>query len=245
MAYTPTQLEVAAGRMVDLAFPAQTTPSRSERIAQFEMAQGELARLSQEAYLDLTSGNEFHHAAIVPLGIYATRTALESYIKTDHVGLEVADLVAEELQELCTHLHPRIKKSPKDGQTLGFAAEPGVANMIWSGIAEQRLGLKYGFLMGVCGHDRRRSGLKRDVDMVVKADDSHKHVLRKVQIKASSKRARSIYDDDIIVIAAQDLVGTPHVDEAVIKLLGWNNVRPDQKAPAYRRLEEKLKLVRK
>jgi len=245
MSYSPTQFEIAAGRMVDLAFPTQRTPSRQERVAEFEVAVADLAHLSQEALTELANTSGLHHAALVPLGIYATRVALASLIKADKVDYEIARLVAEELQELCSHLRPSINLSPKDGQTVGFAAELGVANMIWTGIAEKQLDLSYGLLMGISGYDRRRSGLKRDVDLVAKANDSGRQARRKVQIKTSSKHARNIYDDDIVVVAAQDLVKARRPVDAVVKLLDWNNVDSIQRISTFRALEGKLNFKQK
>lgn len=244
MIYLPTPIEAAAERMVNSAFPLDFTPTRAERVNAFECAQSDLARLSVEEVFNISNNTPPAYTALVPLGVYATRDAIESLVRKDRVDYDLAPVIAEELQTLCTFLKSRMKLNSDGGKTLGFAAELGTANMVWAGIAEGELGLSHSILMGCRGYDKKHDGLKRDIDMVIRANAKGKQGRKNVQIKASSKRARNIYDSDITVITTQDVVGTRTPDEAVAKLLKWDRIEPEIKVGVYRRFESILGVKR-
>ncbi len=242
MIYPITPIEDAAARMVNAALPLHGTPPRAERIENFERAQADLARLSVEAVFEIDNNHPPAYSAFVPLGIYATREALSSLTRQDKVDPAVSASVSGELQEISSYLRKKTSLLADKGLTLGFAAELGMVNMIWAGIAEGELDVSYAALLGVSGLETESVGLKKDVDLIVRANGSGK-ARKRVQLKTSRKRAGNIYDDSVTVLTAQDIVSTSTPVEAVAKLLNWSTVSEEIRLRTYRNLEVRLGIL--
>lgn len=242
MIYQPSPLEFAAARTVEAAIPLGCTPPRLERRMNFHDAQADLARLSTETVIAISETGDVNPKTIVPLGIYATRDALASIVETDSVDHLTAGRVADELQVLCNFfLKNRIDLHSRDGNILGYSAELGIANMIWAGIADCELGLSYGILMGESGVKTDVVGPRTDVDLITRSSSPNKMGRKKVQVKASTRRAGHVYSEDITVIAAQDLIETETPFEAVAKLLKWEKVKTSLKSRVYKNLQARLR----
>lgn len=233
-------LHSASSAMAEAALPMSCTPPRAVRVARFEAAQSELAGLCVETIFGINKKSEPDFNCFVPLGIYATREALSSLVQTDDVDHSKSSEVSEELQTVCDFLKNKIHLTANNGNTLGYAAELGITNMIWAGISEGQLGLKYGILLGKSGLEIDHYGLKKDVDLAARTQAGCKQPRKKIQVKASRKRAKQIYDDNIDVVTAQDIVNTSSPEEAVAKLLKWDRVNSDVKTQSYRRLSTVL-----
>lgn len=238
MIYSSRSLEGAAEKMVEAAIPMHSTPSRLDRVANFEAAQASLAQHTIDTVFRATNQRGLESTAIIPLGVYATREVLYSLARTDKVGFSVAGRTADELQALSAFSKRRIDLNA--GKPLGFAAELGIANMLWSGIADGELDLNYVVLLGRNGYEKDHNGLRGDVDLLVRTNGSGKQARKRLQIKASSKKAQYIYSDGITVVTAQDIVGTHTPTEAVSKLLKWDSVSPNLKTDVYRKFEARL-----
>lgn len=237
---TPEQ--VFSQGMVEAAFPPLTTPPRRERLEAFDMSCSAMAGLAVDAIFDLDKSRPMEHELIVPMGIYATRSALQSLVQKDTVDFATAVEVADELQDLCTFLKNKNQTAGCEGTNLGFFAELGMANMIWSGIAEGELDLKYCVMTGTHGYEKDHSGLRGDVDLIVRTGGNGKSARKQIQVKASRKRQSEIYDDGITVVTSQDVVDTRTPQDAVSKLVNWKNQTEVLKTATYARFSSRLGL---
>lgn len=222
----------AADRMLLAAVPRSSTPPRKERLEVFEEASSNLARLISESDIFLKDPSPSTYHAIIPLGIYATREALSSLTSQDRVDAGTSKKVSQEIQDVCDFTRRRLFDPQPYGDTLGMSAELGIANMLWRGIGDGILDAEYALLLGNTGKSDNCIGAKKDTDILLKSSRSR----FKLQVKASERRARSIYSQDITVVTAQGLVGTRSTSGAVRKLLSWDRANDDLKYSVYRRL---------
>jgi len=239
MAYEHLPIELAAGQLVEAAIPRNETPSRFDRLTNFENAQSALSRLCVDTVFGISKNNDADHNVIVPMGIYATREVLYSLAQKDKVDFSEADKTSHELQSLSTFLLRKINFHNDGGKTLGFAAELGVANMIWAGIADAELGLSYAALLGINGYEKDHNGPKGDIDLIVRHSGAKKNSGKvQLQIKASSSKSKAYYKDGIKVITAQDLVNKETPIKSVVKLLNWKAATPEEKNNIYERFNQ-------
>lgn len=232
MYFKPTPHEIAAMHMVNAALPQRSTPPRIDRITSFEKAEIKLNNFHDFILND--NEKEIRYSAIIPLGIYATREALSSLVHTDKVDRSLSGRVSDELQKFSTKVHEKVDyKKPKNGHIFGVVAELATANMIWTGIASEELSLDYAVLMGRSGFEKSNCGLKKDNDITIHTIEPNKPTRKKLQIKASSKRASAIYDDSIFLVTVQSLFTNKSPKEAVSTLLNWENVDDISKNRVY------------
>lgn len=239
MSYIHSPIEIAAGRAVEAALPRYETPSSIDRLANFEYAMDDLTNLSVDTVFSISKSQSAEHSVIVPLGIYATRDALASLVRTDTVNYKVAVKTSDELRILSSFLLHKMSMRTDEGRSFGFAAELGIANMVWEGITECKLGLSYGLLMGTNGYEKDHSGPKGDIDLIVKPYNSGQ---KKIQIKASSNKANAYYKKGIQVITAQDLVGKQNPEKSIVKLLNWKTASSEEKDVIYERFRKLIGL---
>ncbi len=244
MVSTLVSMESAAGRLVEAAVPSLSTPKMCERVAVFESAQDELARHCKAVDFRDNQESDFNPRLIIPIGIYATRAALYSFLTTEDVTYGTICQTAGEVQTFCDSLRRYAYKHSSNGEFVGLAAELGIANVLWSGIEDGELALKYAFLMGVSGREKEHIGLKKDVDLVVGNISGKNRERHKLQVKASVKKSRNVYAPGVTVITAQGLLGTPTPIEAVAKLLKWDRTRKEDRGKTYHKLRSILAVIK-
>lgn len=237
---TPEQLQSQG--MVEAALPTLGTPPRRERLQNFDTACSALAGIAVEAIFDLDKSHPMDHELIVPMGIYATRSALKSLVERDTVDHTAAVEVADELQYLCTIVKNNKQVANCSGTSLGFFAELGMANMMWRGIVDGELDLQYCVMTGSHGYEKRHDGLRGDVDLIARTSGNGKSARRRMQIKASRKKQHEIYDDGIVVVTSQGVTNTGTPNEAVSVLVNWGNHAESFKQATYARLSKQLGL---
>ncbi|MEI6481288.1 MAG: hypothetical protein WCO19_03220 [Candidatus Saccharibacteria bacterium] len=237
-----TQEQILSQSMVEAALPVLTTPPRRERLGDFDAACSSLANIAVESIFDMNTSRAIDHQLIVPMGIYATRSALRSLAKQDTVDHSTAIETSDELQDLCSFLKNKKQTYHCSGTSLGFFAELGMANMMWRGIAEGEIDLQYCVMTGTQGYERRHDGLRGDVDLVLRTARSGKNARKRVQIKASMKRQHEVYDDGIVVVTSQGVTNTRSPQEAVSQLINWKNQPETIKHATYDRLSSQLGL---
>lgn len=233
----PTPHELAAMHMVNAALPQRSTPPRQDRVASFEKAEIKLSNFHD--FILNGKDREIRYSAIIPLGIFATRDALSSLVHTDKVDSSLSSNISEELQLLSTKVHEKVDyNNPKKGHILGAVAELATANMIWTGIANKELSLDYAVLMGRSGFENSHRGLKKDTDITIHTIEPNKPTRKKLQIKASNKKAKAIYDDSIYLVTTQSLFTGKSPKDAISSLLTWENVDDNSKKRIYTKFSD-------
>lgn len=235
------QFEAASAQLVTSAYPLEGTPPRYERVNAAQTACRKLSELAVDAAFD-TSVYDLSHHTYVPLGIYATRDAILEYVATDKVSLVTAKNTSEQVSELCESLQSAWPVSRGTARRLGCYAELGILNAAWLGAASQSIPLEYAFLLGVRGRERTHTALRGDIDMVARTNaDGTRNKTSRLQIKASNKKARYIYDKSIKVITAQSMVPGHSVVNAVSRLMRAHTLSSRNQDTMYEKFWEVVK----
>jgi hypothetical protein len=241
MKYPINEIQQESLVLMEAVLPGHVTPPVFERRQSSFQACTNLGRLATESCDDIVRG-VLPADSIIPLGIYATRSALISYIDHNKVDRASAIETSNEVADLCSMLQKYMSTKNLSGDKFGLYAELGVLNMAWQGIADGQLPLEHAFLLGLRGHEDKNTGLRRDTDLVVKPTKNGRPAkAKKIQVKASDFRLGYVYDPSIAVISAEGLFNGSRPSStigsrgAVAKLMDWQQrVNDKERGIVYR-----------
>lgn len=238
-------VHIAAG-FADAAVCLNGTPPRKQRISAADRAISYIAD-AEITYDRPGPVHEYNGRTIAAMGIFACSSVLSSLIERDKTDRFDVLETALEVMALSEVIADNADIDLMPATHLGYVAELGILNAMLIGIAEKELNWSYVIPTGGNSHLDSKSGLKNDVDFIVKSAKKRIHV----QAKLSRSKEKTVYSDSIKVISAESLAKGKKVNDrrasghhvkhsSVNTLLTWASQDDYTRRRGYQYLQERI-----